>query len=224
VWNPAKDSYLQYHYSSENMEEVKYKHKQALCEVFGLNPENPLIVFIGRLVGEKGADILPAAMGRAMWETQGKVNFLILGSGDSQVEDELNALKPICNGIYNCYIGYNEELAHRLYAGADYILMPSRVEPCGLNQMYALRYGTIPMVRNTGGLHDTVVDYGDYEGFGIRFNHASVDDVVLSTHRALQLYHNQAFFQFIRKRIMSFNNSWEISQDRYEQIYWAIKG
>ncbi|MDX2049696.1 MAG: glycogen/starch synthase, partial [Rickettsiaceae bacterium] len=218
VWNPATDSYLQYHYTSENMEEVKQKHKQGICEIFQLNPQNPLIVFIGRLVGEKGADILPSALGRAMWETQGKVNFLVLGSGESAVEDDLNVLKPLCKGIYNCYIGYNEELAHRLYAAADYILMPSRVEPCGLNQMYAMRYGTIPMVRNTGGLRDTVVDYGDYEGFGIRFNHASVEDVVISTHRALQLFQNPEFFQFIRKRIMSFNNSWEISQVNYERI------
>ena len=157
-----------------------------------------------------------------MYETAGKVNFLVLGSGDSRTEDELNALKPLCQGIYNCFIGYNEALAHRLYAAADFILMPSRVEPCGLNQMYALRYGTIPMVRNTGGLRDTVVDFGDTDGYGIRFNYASIDDIVISSHRALQLYQNQPLFQSIRKRIMSFNNSWEQSQERYEKIYQNI--
>jgi starch synthase len=106
-----------------------------------------------------------------------------------------------------------------LYAAADFIVMPSRVEPCGLNQMYALRYGTIPMVRNTGGLRDTVVDFGDWEGFGIRFNNASVDDVVLSTHRALNLYRDKARFEHIQQRIMGFDNSWERSTAQYEKIY-----
>jgi starch synthase len=219
VWNPATDTYLQHHYTADNIEEVKKTHKQALCEIFGLRPENPLIVFIGRLVAEKGSDILPEGISRAMYETQGKVNFLILGSGESRAENELNALKSVYEGIYSCYIGYNEGLAHRLYASADFILMPSRVEPCGLNQMYAMRYGTIPMVRNTGGLRDTVVDFGEPDGYGIRFNFPTVSDIVISTHRALQLFENQALFQSIRKRIMSLNNSWELSQERYEQIY-----
>ncbi len=219
IWNPADDAYLAHHFTAENVFEGKKKHKQEICAMFQLNPDNPLIVFIGRLVGEKGADLLPNAIGRALYETKGQVNYLVLGSGDTNVEGGLNHLKSLCPGIYNCFIGYNEALSHRLYAAADFIVMPSRVEPCGLNQMYALRYGTIPMVRNTGGLRDTVVDFGDWEGYGIRFNNASVDDVVLSTHRALNLYRDTARFQHIQQRIMGFDNSWERSTAQYEKIY-----
>jgi starch synthase len=219
IWNPADDAYLAHHYTAESVLDGKAKHKQEICELFQLNPANPLIVFIGRLVGEKGADLLPDAIGRALYETKGQVNYLVLGSGDEAVESSLNHLKFLCPNIYNCFIGYNEALSHRLYAAADFIVMPSRVEPCGLNQMYALRYGTIPMVRNTGGLRDTVVDFGDWEGFGIRFNNASVDDVVLSTHRALNLYRDKARFEHIQQRIMGFDNSWERSTAQYEKIY-----
>jgi starch synthase len=222
VWNPATDKYLAHHYSTENVEAGKAKHKQEICEIFGLDSAKPLIIFIGRLVGEKGADLLPHAIGRALYETQGRVNYLVLGSGEDSVENELSALKMFAQGTYNCFIGYNEGLSHRLYAAADYILMPSRVEPCGLNQMYALRYGTIPMVRSTGGLKDTVVDYGDSGGYGIRFNNASIEDIVISTHRALNLYNQVDMFQAIRKRIMEIDNSWESSQNRYMDIYQSL--
>ena len=92
---------------------------------------------------------------------QKEFDFLILGSGDKKVEDHLTYLAEGFSGFYNSKIGYNEKLAHQMYAGADFLLMPSRVEPCGLNQMYALRYGTIPIVRSTGGLKDTVIDFGE---------------------------------------------------------------
>jgi starch synthase len=222
IWNPATDKYLQHHYTKDNVQEIKKVHKGEVCELFGLNPKVPLIVFIGRLMAEKGADLLPNAIGRALYETQGRVNFLVLGSGADHVENELNALKMFAGGMYNCFIGYNEALSHRLYAAADFILMPSRVEPCGLNQMYALRYGTIPMVRSTGGLKDTVVDFGEYEGYGIRFNRATVEDIVISTHRALQLYHSGDVFDSIQQRIMTIDNSWEKSQANYMRIYQNI--
>jgi starch synthase len=222
VWNPQTDKYLAYHYSQENNQDIKALHKKEICEIFELDINNPLIIFIGRLVPEKGADLLASAMGKAMYETQGKVNFLVLGSGADTLEDELNALKPLCKGIYNCFIGYNEGLAHRLYAAADFILMPSKVEPCGLNQMYAMRYGTIPMVRRTGGLKDTVKDFGEYEGYGICFDRTNTEDIVIATKRALQLYQNKDFFDFLRTKIMSFDNSWQKSQKNYEDIYNSI--
>lgn len=219
VWNPDTDAYLAHHYKEKNANDIKKIHKREICEIFELNPENPLIVFIGRLMPEKGADLLPAAMGNAMYKTDGKVNFLVLGSGGDSIENELNNLKSHFKGIYNVYIGYNEGLAHRLYAAADFILMPSRIEPCGLNQMYAMRYGTIPIVRRTGGLQDTVKDFGEYEGYGICFDKPSIDDIVISTQRALQLYHNKDFFNYLRTKMMSFDNSWEQSQKNYEEIY-----
>jgi starch synthase len=173
-------------------------------------------VFIGRAVSEKGADILPEAIARALQEVRGACSFLVLGSGDKTIEANLEGLKQHFHEHYNCFIGYNEELSHKMYAGADFLLMPSRVEPCGLNQMYALRYGTIPMVRSTGGLKDTVTDIGDAGGFGIRFLYPSVSDVVLSVHRAVKLYYDYPdLFHAIRQRMMAIDHSWEKSAERY---------
>src|SRR6202012_4903927 len=108
------------------------------------------------------------------------VNFLVLGAGDVTMEQGLLKLKETHAGQYAVFIGYDEALAHAVYAGSDFLLMPSRVEPCGLNQLYALRYGTVPMVRSTGGLKDTVIDFGDENGYGIRFNNVSADDICTS--------------------------------------------
>ncbi|RYG45232.1 MAG: glycosyltransferase, partial [Chitinophagaceae bacterium] len=108
---------------------------------------------------------------------------------------------------------------HQMYAGADFILMPSRVEPCGLNQMYAMRYGTIPIVRKTGGLKDTVPDYEDKGGYGITFQQASVDDIVSSINRALILYANKTKLQELRKKVMGLDWSWEASAKKYIELY-----
>jgi starch synthase len=123
-----------------------------------------------------------------------------------------------------CYIGYNEKLAHALYAGADFLLMPSRVEPCGLNQMYALRYGTVPMVRNTGGLRDTVVDISapNFEGFGLVYNDPSVQDVNHAIGRAMGWYFEQPeILLAARKKMMAIDHSWETSAQQYVDIYMS---
>ena len=187
VWNPVTDPMLHVNYSIEDLEEGKGGNKAWLCEIFQLDPNKPLFAFIGRLVYEKGADLLPEAFYQALNDHRGRLNILLLGSGDINVENQLNNIKNSFAGNYNTYIGYNEELAHRVYGGADFLLMPSRVEPCGLNQMYAMRYGTIPIVRRTGGLRDTVLDMGDPGGFGICHDQSSVWDVTYSMSRALGL-------------------------------------
>ena len=150
------------------------------------------------------------------------MNFLILGSGDRNVEDLLSYLNGHFAGYYNSRIGYNEKLAHQMYAGADFLLMPSRVEPCGLNQMYALRYGTIPIVRSTGGLKDTVVDFGEPGGYGLRFNNASVWDITDSIHRAVELYDDKEMMTEIVDTIMKIDNSWENSAEKYIDLYQSI--
>jgi starch synthase len=116
-------------------------------------------------------------------------------------------------------IGYNEKLSHQMYAGADFLLMPSRVEPCGLNQMYALRYGTIPIVRRTGGLKDTVKDFGEEGGFGICFNVASVGDICHSIYRAVELFGQKEKINQIKKQIMQIDHSWENSAQIYINLY-----
>jgi starch synthase len=220
VWNPENDKYIDFHYNNENVDEAKLQNKRELCSIFNLNPDKPLIVFIGRAVAEKGADILPQAIGRAISEVQGACSFLVLGSGEKSIEMNFEGLKHHFDGHYNCYIGYNEGLSHKMYAGADFLIMPSRVEPCGLNQMYALRYGTIPIVRNTGGLKDTVIDIGENGGYGLRFNKASINDIVYSTHRAVEFYYDYPdSLKLVRQRMMAIDNSWEKSAERYLNLY-----
>ncbi|MEP6684474.1 MAG: glycogen synthase [Parafilimonas sp.] len=224
VWDPATDTFIGLNYDADNVEENKQTNKEALCEEFNLDPQKPLIVFIGRLVGEKAADLLPDAIISSLYTVQGNVNFLVLGSGDPAVEWKLKQLAQSFPGSYNVMIGYNEALSHRMYAGADFLLMPSRVEPCGLNQMYAMQYGTVPMVTSTGGLIDTVTDMGDWQGWGIRFNNASIGDIVHAVTRAVGLYYDEPVeLNKMRKHMMRIDNSWEKSVQQYLNIYLSLK-
>lgn len=225
VWDPATDKYINHHYDIETVTSGKQQNKDEICEQFGLNKANPLFVFIGRLVGEKAAEILPGSISNAIYQSQGKASFMVLGSGDPDLEQTLNEMKfnPHFSDSYNCYIGYQETLSHQLYAAADFLLMPSRVEPCGLNQMYALRYGTIPMVRSTGGLKDTVLDMGDLNGFGIRFDQPTESDLLYSIGRALDVYQDDTHIAWMRKHMMAINHSWENAVDNYITLYSNLK-
>jgi starch synthase len=222
VWDPATDTYLDNNFSLEDVAEGKEANKEFLCQQYNLDAAKPLVIFIGRLVGEKAADILPDSIMASIYGTQGNVCFLILGSGDPHVEWQLNSMKNHFPGLYNCVIGYNEKLSHQMYAGADFLLMPSRVEPCGLNQMYAMRYGTIPIVRSTGGLIDTVIDMGDENGYGIRFNYASVSDINYSITRAVDIYEDRESLKNMRKYMMAIDNSWDKSAAEYIEVYKLI--
>jgi len=182
-----------------------------------------LFVFGWRLVGEKAADLLPDSISSSIYQHHGNCNFLVLGSGEPHVEDQLESIKHQFGGYVNTYIGYSEPLSHMLYAGADFLLMPSRVEPCGLNQMYALRYGTVPMVRSVGGLIDTVKDFGDYQGFGIRFNQSTVGDITYSVGRAIDLYyHKKNLLGWMQQYMMGIDHSWEASAKDYIQLYQSL--
>lgn len=223
VWNPATDTYILDNFSVKDVEAGKLLNKKKLCKDFKLDIAKPLIVYIGRLVEEKAADLLPQAISDAIYQLNNEMNFLILGSGDSAVEAQLEGMKSSFVGYYNSQIGYNEKLAHQMYAGADFILMPSRVEPCGLNQMYAMRYGTVPVVRSIGGLKDTVTDLGEPNGFGIRFNNATVWDIVYSIHRAVKLYDDKEKLPAIREQMMQIDNSWEVSAKKYINLYASLQ-
>lgn len=223
LWDPSTDNYLHEHYSHKTAEEGKYRNKKFLCDKFHLDVDKPLFIFIGRLVGEKAADLLPQAIGDALHYINRQMNFLVLGSGEAWVEHQLENMRGNLMGYYNARIGYNEELSHQLYAGADFLLMPSRVEPCGLNQLYALRYGTIPVVRRTGGLKDTVKDVGDPGGYGVCFNQASVGDITHAVYRATELYEDEGAIKTIRKRIMKMDYSWNRSAEEYIRVYESFK-
>lgn len=222
VWDPATDTYIEPNFTAAGAAEGKMANKKILCDLFNLEIEKPLFIFIGRLVHEKAADLLPQAIYDSVYHLEGKMSFLILGSGETSVEWELENMKDKLVGYYNSKIGYNEKLSHQMYAGADFLLMPSRVEPCGLNQMYAMRYGTVPIVRNTGGLRDTVIDYGDTGGYGIRFNDATVWDITYSIHRALEMYSQPKLMKKIRATVMALDFSWETSTKAYIKLYESL--
>jgi len=223
VWDPQNDQYLEHHYSVDNFQEGKAKNKMLLCDRFQLDFDKPLIGFIGRLVGEKGADLLPQVIGESFYYIGRRMNFLILGSGFPEVEAGLTSLKSLAQYDYNVYIGYNETLSHQMYAGMDFLLMPSRVEPCGLNQMYSMRYGTVPMVRRTGGLRDTVIDFGDKGGYGICYEHATASDINHGIWRAVELYHDKEKMSSIIRHMMKLDFSWEKSVAAYEEVYESVK-
>ncbi|WP_439506270.1 glycogen synthase [Sediminibacterium sp.] len=223
VWNPSTDTYIENRFTVKTVTKGKEQNKKILCDQFGLDITKPLFVFIGRLVGEKAADILPDAIKTAIHQTQGNACFLILGSGETSIEWELQQMTNEYKGIYNAYIGYNEQLSHLIYAGADFLLMPSRVEPCGLNQMYAMRYGTVPVVRSTGGLKDTVTDMGETNGFGIRFNNATIDDLAYSIGRGVSVYQDSNHMEWMRKHMMQIDHSWEGTVDEYKRVYLSLK-
>ena len=222
VWNSNTDTLIYANYDFNSHVEGKLKNKKRICLDFGFHEDLPLFVFIGRLVGEKAADILAESLQQAYRHYGHRFSCMILGSGDSAVEYQLSQLNHQWFGYYNSRFEYNESLSHLLYAGADFLLMPSRVEPCGLNQLYAMRYGTVPVVRRTGGLNDTVTDIGDWQGFGICFNDVSVHDLVYSIGRALALYAQPNLLNDARKMMMKINHSWERSAKDYIDLYNAI--
>ena len=222
VWDPSVDSYISPNFNLIDASLGKLANKKKLCEQFNLDFEKPLFIFIGRLVYEKAADLLPQVIYDSIYHMEGKMNFLVLGSGESTVEAELENMKSKLVGYYNSKIGYNEQLSHQMYAGADFLIMPSRVEPCGLNQMYAMRYGTIPLVRNTGGLQDTVKDFGEPNGYGICFNEATVWDITHAIYRALEIYNQPKLLKKLVTKIMKLDNSWESSAKKYFDLYQSI--
>lgn len=219
VWDPEKDSMISKNYSAEAIEQGKKENKKLLCKEFDLSIGKPLIVFIGRLVGEKGADLLAESVSTCIDRFDGKLNFLILGSGDASIEKELLALSKKYKKNYGVYIGYDEELSHRIYAGADFLIMPSRVEPCGLNQLYAMRYGTVPVVHKTGGLKDTVIDITEQNGYGLSFETLNVEGISNTIGRAMDLYKDTLKLKKIKKEIMMLDFSWHRSAMEYIELY-----
>ena len=222
VWNTESDPMLIKNYTKTTVQQGKKANKESLCTDFDLDPEKPLFIFIGRLVREKGADLFPELVHEVLGHRQLDVSLLFLGSGNSEIEQQLLALRELYAGKYNVYVGYDESLSRRMYGGGDFLLMPSRVEPCGLNQMYALRYGTIPIVRATGGLKDTVIDLNKSNGFGFVHQEASVPEIADAVERAVQLYGTPKIFQKLRKQIMQIDTTWNRSASEYIDLYKSL--
>lgn len=222
VWNPATDDMLEKNYTARTVKSGKAANKAWLCKEFNLDSKKPLFAFIGRLVEEKGADVMPDAFYQTLFHNPGEQNILVLGSGDTGTEHALWNLESQFKGNYCSFIGYNEKLSHVIYAGADFLLMPSRVEPCGLNQLYALRYGTVPVVRRTGGLSDTVTDIGE-DGFGICHDQCTSWDIQYSIRRAKELFNDKVRFKKIQSHIMQIDHSWKKAAEDYVDLYKSLK-
>ncbi|HLR37590.1 MAG TPA: glycogen/starch synthase [Chitinophagaceae bacterium] len=223
VWNPKTDRQIVANYGLQDVTSGKKANKIALCKQFGLNPRKPLVSFIGRAVPDKGVDLLPEVIDEVCNETDGAFNFLVLGSGNPDIEWGLKQLRKKYKDCYNVFVGYNEKLSHQIYAGTDFLLMPSRVEPCGLNQLYSLCYGSIPIVSSVGGLKDTVVDFGDKGGYGIRFLWVEPWDISRAIIRGKELFKNHQKMYALRKRMMKIDCSWTKAVKEYSNLYLNLK-
>jgi starch synthase len=227
IWNPATDAHLPAHYSAGRIQPGKRRNKQALLERFLPHADDaamqaPLIGLVGRLVEQKGIDWVLAAMPPLLAETD--ACFVLLGSGQSAYEQKLARLAHQHPQRVFVEIGYDEPLAHLIEAGADLFLMPSRFEPCGLNQMYSLRYGTPPIVFKTGGLNDTVVDANaatldDGSANGFVFDVPDVAALLETVRRALALYRQPAQWRRLQQTGMRQAFDWSESAGHYLALY-----
>ncbi len=222
-WNPARDQHLVQTYSKLNLER-KLVNKTELCKDFGLPVDTgmPLIGMVGRLVSQKGIDLVLDILDRIVAIP---AQMVILGSGESKFENRLREKVKNHSDRISIYIGYDEALAHRIEAGADMFLMPSRFEPCGLNQMYSLRYGTIPIVHAVGGLADTVVtatpeNIQSGQATGIAFYEPDADELYAAIRHAVALYKNQAIWKQMQLTAMRQDFSWAGSAAEYSKLYY----
>lgn len=220
IWNPEKDSYLIENYKITNQTTGKKKNKQYLCKEFGFDDKKPLFIFIGRLVDDKGCDLFAPLFNKFLKDFE--ASFLFLGSGNESIQNELFKMNKQFKGKYYFENAYNEKLSRIMYAGADFLLMPSRIEPCGLNQLYALRYGTIPIVNSIGGLKDTVVDI-DNKGFGFVMKEATIENLKININRAIKLFSDSEVLKKSRIQIMKIDHSWKQSAAAYQKIYNSLK-
>lgn len=217
LWNPQTDQYLDTHLKQSDWDSFKSYHKSALVSSYNLKIRRPLISYIGRLAHQKGVDILIDAI-RHLLRDKIPINFIILGTGDPYLEKELIQLNEYYKRDIATIIDYDEGLARQIYAASDFLMMPSRFEPCGLNQLYAMRYGTIPIVRRIGGLKDTVPDINN-KGNGITFEEVDSSDLEMAILRARQLYKKKKEFLTLRKKITALDFSWKESAGQYATLY-----
>ena len=221
-YNPETDPNLYANYSADDLS-GKAENKRALQERLGLeqNPEIPLIGMVTRLVSHKGLDLVKEAMDQLMREEN--VQFVVLGSGDWEYESFFKSMQEKYPGRFCACFGFVPELSRKIYAGADMFLMPSKSEPCGLSQMIALRYGTVPIVRETGGLKDSISDSGDGKGNGFTFQTYDSQDMLGAVRRAIAGYWNEeGGWKVLMKRAMECDNSWGKSANEYIRLYRAM--
>ena len=221
-WSPQNDAYINTPYSADSID-LKQLNKKALQAQLGLPVAEtiPLFGIICRMAYQKGVDLVLDALPKLLKKN---IQFVVLGSGDIYYETAFKKLQQQFPEKLSVSIGYDEALSHQIEAGADFFLMPSRYEPCGLNQIYSLSYGTLPIVRKTGGLADTVTDMNEQTlaakaATGLVFEQATARALKKAVNRALTLYHNPQTLRLIRLSAMAENFSWEESSREYLRLY-----
>jgi len=222
TFNPQTDPALPAHYNEDTFTEGKAACKAALQTEVGLpqEPDVPLMVMVTRLAGHKGLDLLCHIARRLMWEED--CQLLILGTGEAHYEQFFRSLEQEFPDRVRAKITFNLGLAARIYAGGDIYLMPSKSEPCGLSQMNAMRYGTVPVVHATGGLKDTVpgVDANGKDGLGFTFQSYNADDFCGALKRCLHLYHtDREAFRALQRTDMVQDFSWDKPAARYMELF-----
>ena len=226
IWNPAQDALIAQTYDTDSLDK-KLVNKSALQQRMGLPDDKDafLLGFVGRLVEQKGIDLIIEAIGQF---SDAPVQLAVLGSGDKRFEKALQELAGArAAGKVRVELGYNESLAHLIEAGADAFLMPSRFEPCGLNQLYSLRYGTIPIVHHVGGLADTVIDANEHNlklhrATGVVFNTPTAHALAGAIDRAFRLYKSPTNWKQLQHHTMQQSFSWSNSTEQYTKIYHSM--
>ena len=221
IWNPATDKLLASKYDAESAIKNKKANKKALQESLGLDvDDNKMVIgLISRLTNQKGLDLVNDVIPGIM---DGNTQVVVLGTGDAQYEDTFRYYEDKYKGSFCAYIAYNENVAHNIYAGCDALLVPSRFEPCGLTQLISMRYGAVPIVRETGGLKDTVQPYNAFEntGNGFTFDRYESGLLYAAINRAKTLYfENRVYWDDMVVRDMNKDVSWEQSAKQYKDMY-----
>lgn len=221
LYDPETDPDIFKNYSADDFK-AKAENKRALQEMMGLpqKADTPLVGIVSRLVSHKGLDLVKAVMEELIQTTD--IQFVVLGSGDWQYEEFFNEMAAKYPAQVGIRLGFVPSLSKKIYAGSDMFLMPSKAEPCGLSQMIALRYGSIPIVRETGGLRDSIHDSQDGEGNGFTFANYNAHEMLYTIRRAVEGYQNKKGWKILVKRAMECDNSWGKSANEYIKLYKSI--
>ncbi len=223
-FNPKLDPNIVYNYSPFNYLKGKRENKNALREYFNLEKNNlPIISMVSRLAEPKGFALIKEILEDYIIEK--KFQFVLLGSGEPNIEHFYNYLQERYPDNVGVYIGYSDALARKIYAGSDMFLMPSRFEPCGLAQLISLKYGTLPIVRKTGGLKDSIIPFNKFtnEGTGFGFENYEAGDLAHAINSSLETYNDKPTWKTLVKRVMLEDFSWEQSAKKYLSLYKKLK-
>jgi starch synthase len=225
IFNPELDPYIKVNYDHHHQKEGKKSNKALFCKQHGLNPEKPLFAFVGRLTSQKGLNLMQEALDDFLYHSD-SIMFL-MGSGNSYYEDYFHYLLNKYPDKVRVYVGFNESLAHQIYAASDFFMMPSSYEPCGLGQMIAMRYGSLPIVHETGGLKDTVIPYNKFslEGTGFTFNHYdsyTFKEKLFEAYNVYQTYPKH--IEKLKNQAMQLRYTLDTMAIEYIALYQKMKG